>query len=303
MASLTVASVQLDLMAEATVDQFLSHLDTLVGKAAAHGAEVVLFPELASTGLLASISDHTVTTETVASDYWNVLPNYTDTIIGGLRQLSQEHQVVVVGGSHNRLADDGTLRNTAFLVHPDGRVELQDKIHLTPQEHALGAVGGDELLVTTVGPFTVGVLICADIQFPELSRYLVHRGVDLIFCPSLTWNRRGVHRVRTGCQARAIENQLYVVMSPLVGSSGLPLDAPMHAVGRALVAGPVDKTIGVNDGLLALAQDDDEQVLLTTLDHDLLMASRANPEAPGLALRRLDLYESLYAEQQMERNR
>ena len=302
MASLTVAAVQLELMAEATVDDFLSHLDTLVGKAAAQGAEVVLFPELASTGLLASIGDHPVTTQTVASDYWNVLPNYTDTIVGALRQMSQEHQVVVVGGSHNRVADDGTLRNTAFLVHPDGRVEFQDKIHLTPQEHDLGAVGGDELLVTTVGPFTVGLLICADIQFPELSRYLVHRGVDLIFCPSLTWNRRGVHRVRTGCQARAIENQLYVVMAPLVGTSGLPLDAPMHAVGRALVASPVDKTIGINDGVLAVARDDAEQVLVTTLDHDLLMESRAKPEAPGLALRRLDLYESLYAEQQVERN-
>jgi predicted amidohydrolase len=302
MASLTVASVQLELKAEATADEFLSHLDTLVGKAAAQGAEVVLFPELASTGLLASISDHSVTTQTVASDYWKVLPTYTDTIVGGLRQMSKEHQVVVVGGSHNRLADDGTLRNTAFLVHPDGGVELQDKIHLTPQEHDLGAVGGDELLVSSIGPFTVGVLICADIQFPELSRYLVHRGVDLILCPSLTWNRRGVHRVRTGCQARAIENQLYVVMSPLVGTSGFPLDAPMHAVGRAIVTGPVDKTIGANDGVLAIAQDDEEQVLVTTLDHDLLMASRAKPEAPGLALRRLDLYESLYAEQRVEKN-
>jgi predicted amidohydrolase len=297
MASLKVASVQQELRAEATVEDFLAHLDTLVGRAAAQGAEVVLFPELASTGLLASITDHPVTTETVASDYWNVLPTYEQTIVQALQQMSRDHQVVVVGGSHNRRAEDGTLRNTAYVVHPDGQVERQDKIHLTPQEHALGAVGGDSLLITSVGPFTAGVLICADIQFPELSRYLVSRGVDLIFCPSLTWNRRGVHRVRTGCQARAIENQLYVVMSPLVGTSGLPADAPMHAVGRALVTGPVDRTIGINDGILAAAQDDAEQVVVTTLDHDLLMASRANPEAPGLALQRPDLYEALKAEQ------
>jgi predicted amidohydrolase len=212
--------------------------------------------------------------------------------------VAGRHDVVVIGGSHNRLAEDGSLRNTAYVVHPDGQVELQDKTHLTPQEHALGAVGGDELLVTSLGPFTAGVLICADIQFPELSRYLVHRGVDLILCPSLTWNRRGVHRVRTGCQARAIENQLYVVMSPLVGNSGLPTDAPMYATGRALIAGPVDKTIGLNDGLIAIAPDEQEQVLVATLDHDLLMASRAHPEAPGLGLRRLDLFEKLQSEQQ-----
>ncbi len=160
----------------------------------------------------------------------------------------------------------------------------------------MGAKGGDELLVTKVGPFTVGILICADIQFPELSRYLVHRGVDLILCPSLTWNRRGVHRVRTGCQSRAIENQLYVVMSPLFGSSALPVDAPMYAVGKAVVTGPVDKTVGVNDGILATTDSPDEDIVFAELDRDLLLASRANPEAPGLALRRLDLYAKLQAE-------
>ncbi|MGW5715260.1 nitrilase-related carbon-nitrogen hydrolase [Amycolatopsis sp. NPDC003865] len=289
--------MQLALRAESTVDGFVARLDGLVGKAAAQGAGVVVFPELASTGLLASITDHTVTTATVSADYWTVLPTFTDAIAEAARRMAEEHQIVVVGGSHNRLAGDGSLRNTAFVAHPDGRVELQDKIHLTPQEHDLGAVGGDELLVTSVGPFTAGVLICADIQFPELSRYLVHRGVDLIFCPSLTWNRRGVHRVRTGCQARAIENQLYVVMSPLVGHNGLPADAPMYAVGRAVVAGPVDKTVGVNDGILAAAESDGEQIVFATLDHDLLLASRAEPEAPGLALRRLDLYDTLYAGQ------
>ncbi|RNM15113.1 nitrilase-related carbon-nitrogen hydrolase, partial [Nocardioides pocheonensis] len=295
MTSLTAATVQLELRAESTLADFVAHLDDLARVAAAQGADVMLFPELASTGLLASITDHDVTTSTVASDYRQVLPTYTDAIIAGLRGIADRHQITVIGGSHNRLAEDGSLRNTAYVVHPDGRVESQDKLHLTPQEHALGAVGGDRLLVTSVGPFTAGVLICADIQFPELSRYLVHRGVDLIFCPSLTWNRRGVHRVRTGCEARAIENQLYVVMSPLIGHNGLPLDAPMHAVGRALVTGPVDKTIGINDGILAEAESDGEQVLVTTLDRDLLAASRREPEAPGLALRRLDLYDSLYA--------
>jgi predicted amidohydrolase len=297
MASLTVAAVQFALKAESTVEEFVDHMDSLVGKAAAQGAAVVLFPELAGTGLLASITDHVVTTKTITSDYWNVLPQYTGPIVTALRRMAREHEVVIVGGSHNRLAEDGTLRNTAYVAHPDGRVESQDKTHLTPQEHDLGVVGGNDLLVTSLGPFKAGVLICADIQFPELSRHLVHRGVDLILCPSLTWNRRGVHRVRTGCQARAMENQLYVVMAPLVGHSGLPLDAPMHAVGRALVTGPVDKTIGINDGVLAAATDGDEQVLVTSLDHDQLMASRARPEAPGLALRRLDLYEKLRSDQ------
>jgi predicted amidohydrolase len=295
-ASLKVATTQFELRPEKTLQEFLDHMEGLVKRAAEQDAELVLFPELVSTGLLAAITDHEVTTATITEDYWKVLPDFTDDIVQGLQRMARENDIVIVGGSHNRVADDGSLRNTGYIVHPDGRVESQDKIHLTPQEHALGARGGDEMLVTKIGPFTVGLLICADIQFPELSRYLVHKGVDLILCPSLTWNRRGVHRVRTGCQARAIENQLYVVMSPLYGASGIPTDSPMYSVGKALISGPVDKTVGVNDGILATTSSLEEEVLIAELDHDLLVASRANPEAPGLALRRMDLYAKLQAE-------
>jgi predicted amidohydrolase len=295
-ASLKVATTQFELRPEKSLQEYLGHMEGLVKRAAEQKAELVLFPELASTGLLGAIDDHEVTTATITSDYWKFLPEFTDAIVHDLRRMAKEHNIVIAGGSHNRVADDGSLRNTAFIAHPDGRVESQDKIHLTPQEHSLGAKGGDELLVTKIGPFTVGLLICADIQFPELSRYLVHKGVDLILCPSLTWNRRGIHRVRTGCQARAIENQLYVVMSPLISTSGLPTDSPMYAVGKALVSAPVDKTVGINDGILATTESSEEELLIAELDHDLLVASRATPEAPGLALRRLDLYAKLQAE-------
>lgn len=295
MASLKIAITQFELRAEESVDDFLAHLESLVAESAAHGARAVVFPELASTGLLASLKDHSVTTATVADDYRHGLTGHTDGIVTGLVRMAGEYGIVVIGGSHNRTARDGSLRNTAYVALPDGRVLTQDKIHLTPPEHAMGMRGGDELLVTEIGPFTVGVLICADIQFPELSRALVDRGVDLIVCPSLTWNRRGVHRVRTGCQARAMENQAYVVMSPMIGSSGLPSDAPMYTVGRAFAAGPVDKTIGRNDGILAEAVTGREETVYVDLDRDKLLASRQSPEIPGLKLRRPELYAKLLA--------
>jgi predicted amidohydrolase len=292
MTTMTVAVAQMSLRVEATLADFLAHVESLVSDAAAGGAELVVLPELASTGLLGSLG-HTSTVDTVADDYHHGLTGYTEAIREALSGMAVSHRIVVVGGSHNRTAPDGSLRNTAYVAHPDGRVESQDKIHLTPPEHAMGTQGGDDLLVTRIGPFATGVLICADIQFPELTRALVRRGVELIVCPSLTWNRRGVHRVRTGSQARAMEGQVYVVMSPLVGSSGLPEGAPMHAVGRAFALAPVDRIIGRNDGVLAQVEDDDEQLLFVELDRDLLLASRAAPETPGLALRRDDLYPRL----------
>jgi predicted amidohydrolase len=296
MTTLRIATSTFELRSESSVDALLEHMGDMVRRAAADNAELVVLPEFASTGLLGSIADHDVTAATITSDYRDILAPLFHDIVGGVSALAVEHGVVVVGGSHNRIAEDGSLRNTAVIAHPDGRVEFQDKIHLTPNEHSMGAQGGDQVLVTTIGPFTAGVLICADIQFPELSRYLVARGVDLIICPSLTWNRRGVHRVRIGCQARAIENQLFVIMSALVGNSGFPVDATLYAVGNALVSTPVDRTFGINDGLLAIAEDQRENLVFADLDHALVEKSRANPEAPGLSLRRTDVFAALRSE-------
>ncbi len=296
MTKLRVACVQSVLRSESSLEEHLLGMESFVARAAAGGAGLVVFPEFSSIGLLGVIDDHQVVGETVADDYREFLAPLFPEIAERVQEMAKRYEVTILGGSHNRVASGGSLRNTAILAHPDGRVEFQDKIHLTPPEHAMGATGGDQLLVTKIGSFTAGVLICADVQYPELSRHLVAQGVELILCPSLTWNRRGVYRVRTGCAARAIENQCYVAMSPLVGSSGLPADAPMYAVGKALVATPVDKTFGLNDGLLALADGDGEQIIYADLDHDLLLASRERPEAPGLKLQRPEFYAQLREE-------
>jgi len=293
-----VATTQFQLRAEQSVEAFADHLEALVAKAARGGADVVVFPELVDTGLLGAIRGHEVTVASLHDDYWNELTEFTPRIVEHFASLASRYGIDVLGGSLMRIDGAGDLKNTAYHAKKDGGLVLQDKIHLTPQEHELGVRGGDSVTVTTIGEHGAGILICADIQFPELSRYIARKGADLILCPSLTWNRRGVHRVRTGCQARAMENQLFVVMSPLVGHSGLPVDAPMHAVGEAIVAGPVDRTFGVNDGLLARAEETvgHESVLFCDLDFDRLEQSRRTPEAPGVALQRPDVYALLEEE-------
>lgn len=294
---LQVAVVQFELRGDLSLEAHLGRMESLVSAAASDGAELVVFPEFSSMGLLAAVTDHEVTGAMVSRDYWDFLAPLFTRIVEGIARLSSIYQVTILGGTHNRLADDGTLRNTAVLTHPDGRIEYQDKIHLTPPEHQMGASGGEHLLVTQIGPFATGILICADVQFPELARHLVGRGVELILCPSLTWNRRGAFRVRTGSSARAIENQVFVVTSPLVGTSGLPSDAPMYGTGKAMIAAPVDKTFGLNDGLLAVVVDEGERVLHAQLDRTRLLASRDRPEAPGIKLQRPELYKRLLMEE------
>lgn len=296
MATLKVAVTQFELRSEKSVEQFLAHVEQLVKQAAEQSADLILFPELASTGLLGSVSDRDVTLATVDDDYRKVLAPLAGEILAGLKRLAAQYDLIIAGGSHNRIADDGSLRNTAYLVWPDGRVESQDKIHLTPPELGMGARGGDDLLITEIGGFIVALLICADIEYPELSRYLTAKGVTAILCPSLTWNRRGAFRVRCSSHARAMENQLYVVMSPLIGHNGLPVDHPLYTTGHALVAAPVDKIFGHHDGVVVSGEGAGETVVFATLDSSLIDASRAKPEPPGLALRRPDLYRKHRAE-------
>ena len=124
--------------------------------------------------------------------------------------------------------------------------------------------------------------ICADIEFPEVNRHLALRGVELVLCPSLTWNRRGAERVRYGAHARAMENQLYVVTAPLVGSSRRAHRRAIHGTGHALVAGPIDRTFGLDDGVVVDHADTrTEGMVVADLDLDLIAASRADPNRPG----------------------
>lgn len=292
---LSVAPVQFDLRAEGTIEGFFDHVESAVDAAAGAGGEVVVLPELVTTGLLASHPRaEQLTVAELGDAYRTVFPQYEEAYAEELRALATGKGVWIAGGSHWRRADDGSYRNTAFLAHPDGRVDWQDKLHLTPPEKELGTTPGGRLMIATIESVRVGILICADIEFPELTRHLAKHRVELVLCPSLTWNTRGMNRVRSSSLVRAFENQLFVAMSPMIGTSGLPRDGALHCKGQAFVACPNDRVFGRNDGVLAITERaDEEAAVVARLDFDQLAESRANPEPPGLSNIRPDLYATL----------
>jgi predicted amidohydrolase len=304
-ATLRVAAVQFELRPETGVEHFAGHVESVVAQAAEAGAELVVLPELASTGLLASDPDAAqIAVADVPAAYRRIFPPCVEPIGDLLRALAVAHGLAILGGSHYRRSGDGTYRNTALLAHPDGRLEQQDKLHLTPQEQAMGTTPGQDVLVTRIGPATAAIQICADVEFPEVSRYLALGGVDLVLCPSLTWNRRGAQRVRYASHARALENQLFVVTAPLVGTCGIPADGAIHGTGTALIAAPIDRTFGLDDGVVVEHEDTrTEGMVVADLDFDLVSASRARPEPPGLANVRPELYARLAAEEPPARER
>lgn len=296
MNGLRVATTQFELRPESGLDALVEHVAGVVKQAAGTGAELVVLPELVTTGLLASAPDaEAMTVAGLTTTYRELFPPVTRDYENALVALAGEIGITILGGSHWRGDADGGCRNTAVLAHADGRVERYDKLHLTPPEHGLGGTPGDDVLITTIGAARVAIQICADIEFPEVSRHLALEGVELILCPSLTWNRRGAQRVRYSVLARAVENQVFVALSTLIGTCGFPRDGALHGTGRALVSCPIDKLFGVNDGVLAEAGTSAEEVVVADLDLDLLEASRARPEPPGLSNIRPELYARLAA--------
>jgi predicted amidohydrolase len=294
MNSLAVSIAQFELAPDADFDAFGSRVEAVAREAVADGSRLVLLPELITTSLLAARPDREdLTVADLNRVYREHFPLYTDRLIELYQDLSAATGIAIAGGSHLRSVD-GELRNTAVVALPDGSIVLQDKLHLTPAERSMGVVPGDDVTVFEVDGMPMAVQICADIEFPEVPRILARRGVEAILCPSLTWNTRGSERVRIGAHARAMENQIFVLVSPLVASSGYPKEGGIHGTGNARVTVPLDRVFGQNDGVLAEAEDTRRSALLhTVLDRDLLERSRENPEPPGFRYVRDDLYERL----------
>ena len=132
------------------------------------------------------------------------------------------------------------------------------------------------------------MLTCYDIEFPEIVRMAKAKGADVIFCPSCTDDRHGFHRVRYTSHARAIENQIYVVLTGTVGS--LPTVDLMRAnFGQAAIITPNDIPFPPQ-GLLAEGELNNDMIITADLDLDLLYQVREKGSVTTWRDRRTDLY-------------
>jgi predicted amidohydrolase len=289
-ARLKVSVAAIRIRRYSSLDAFRSHLDSLVAAAASAGSSLLVLPELLCVGLLWTDPEAgTTTTASVKALYQRVLnrlfPAYRDM----LRALARKHRINLAGASYWHECDAVAV-NTAFWCRPDGSVETQDKLHPTRAEQAIDTIGGNDVRVFELEGVKVGLLICYDVQFPELSRSLVDAGIQVLLVPSLT-DTRGYWRVRYCAHARAVENQIFVCVSPLIGSLGIPNDWPVERHGAALITCPIDNRFGINDGAYAQGGYDTETVLNASLNLETLSRSRMKSEIMQLKDRRPDLYE------------
>lgn len=148
------------------LDLNFAEIAALARKAGAEGADLVVFPELAITGL----GDPATSAQPIPGP-----------VTDRLEELAAELGLYVVCGLAERAGD--TLYNSACLVAPDGDISVYRKTHLTDDERSWATAGGGWTVVDTpIG--RIGLLIGHDASFPEAGRVLALRGCDLVACPA-----------------------------------------------------------------------------------------------------------------------
>ncbi|MGF1453522.1 MAG: carbon-nitrogen hydrolase family protein, partial [Opitutales bacterium] len=147
------------------------------------------------------------------------LAKYAEPLKEKLREFSVSYNVNIIGGSMPLVGEDDRLRNVSYLCRRDGTTETVYKIHPTPDERQRFAmVGGDRIEVFETDAGRVGIQICYDCEFPEISRLMADHGIQILFVPFQTDTQNGYNRVRYCARARAIENECYVVIAGSVGN-------------------------------------------------------------------------------------
>jgi predicted amidohydrolase len=184
---------------------------------------------------------------------------------------------------------NGNLYNAGYLCKRDGSIDRFEKLHITPDERRIwGMQGGRQIKSFDTDCGKIGVLICYDSEFPELSRILADEGMDILFVPFLTDTQNGFSRVRYCAQARAIENECFVVMAGSVGN--LPKVHNMDIqYAQSMVFTPCDFAFPTN-GVKAEATANTEMILIADLDIDQLRELHEFGSVRNLKDRRNDLY-------------
>ena len=264
------------------LDAFLEQVKFFVDTMSDYKSDFILFPELFNTPLLAPYN-HLSERESMME-----LAKLTETIKSKISEFAISYNVNIISGSMP-LVEDGELYNVSYLLHRDGKTDEYRKIHITPNEKKYyGMKGGSEIKVFDTDCGKIGLVICYDVEFPELTRILADEGMKILFVPFLTDTQNAYTRVRNCASARAIENECYVAITGCVGN--LPGVNNMDIqYAQAAVFTPSDFAFPSN-AIKGEATPNTEMTLIVDVDLNLLKELHHNGAVRTMSDRRKDLY-------------
>jgi len=264
------------------MEEVLEQAEYFVDAVSDYNSDFVVIPELFNASLMGQFNQlpgHKAIRE---------LARFTTPMVEGLSKLAVSYNVNIIGGSMPEIID-GHLYNASYFLHRSGKVDHYHKIHVTPsEEYEWGMKGGDKISVIDTDCGKVGVLICYDVEFPELCRILADQGMKILFVPYLTDTQNAYNRVRYCAQARAIENECYVAINGTVGN--LPKVHNMDLqFSQSAVFTPSDFPFPVN-GVKAEATPNTEMIVISDVDLSLLNELHEYGSVQTMKDRRKDMY-------------
>ena len=265
------------------VDAFYEQVKFFVDAVSGYKSDFIMFPEFFNTPLLEPYN-HLPEKEAMEK-----LADQTEEIVKKLQEYAVSYNVNIISGSMP-VKENGKLYNATYLCHRNGLTEDYRKIHITPNEQKYyGMSGGDKIGVFDTDCGKIGILICYDVEFPELSRIYADQGMQILFVPFLTDTQNGYTRVRHCAQARAIENECYVAIAGCVGN--LPKVNNMDIqFAQSAVFTPSDFAFPTN-AIKAETTPNTEMMLVVDVDLHLLDELHHFGTVKILKDRRKDLYE------------
>lgn len=267
---LRVGSLQYYIRPVERFDQFAQQVEALVETAHDYSVDLLVFPEYFTCQLLTLNSIRLPIAEQIRH-----LARYESEIVALMQRLAKDSGIYIVGGTLPAVdpPDLTTVYNECYVYGPTGEWDVQGKLHMTRFEKEDWQVSPHHRLKifdSAIGKFAV--TICYDVEFPELARAAAREGAYILVVPSCTDDRQGFLRVRYCAQARAIENQMYVIQSCTVGS--LPtVPAVSLNYGQAAIFTPSDFAFA-RDGILTQGEPNLESMVIGDLDLDRIIETR-----------------------------
>ena len=264
------------------LEEVMQQAEYFIDAVSGYKSDFALFPEFFNAPLMSEYN-HLSEPEAIRK-----LAGYTKEFVQRFSRLAISYNINIITGSMPEIVNNN-LYNVGYLCKRDGGVERYEKLHITPDEAKVwGMQGGNKIQSFKTDCGKVGILICYDVEFPEVSRILANEGIDILFVPFLTDTQNGYARVRNCAHARAIENECYVAIAGCVGN--LPKVHNMDIqYAQSVVFTPCDFAFPTN-GIKAEATPNTEMILIADVDIDLLRELNQFGSVRNLRDRRKDVY-------------
>lgn len=258
-----IAAAQIDCQ-PGNIPANLEKIKTFMHRAKEGGAELVIFPEMVDTG-------YEMVAIRISSLRWETGPFLQ------LRQAAINLDIHLICGISEKVG--ATIYNTQAVIDKSGKLlGKYRKTHLAdylPLYEGRCITPGSSLETVQFAGLTLGLMICYDLRFPELSRALTRKGAQLLVLSS-AWPFPRQRHWQTLIAARAIENQVYLAAANRVGTDG-----KITFCGTSSIIDPYGVT-------LSSAGEDSEELIFAEISEDKIKQVRE--KLPVLKHRRNDLY-------------